>query len=101
MKRHDKAVDLKPLAVTRGLRRRREVLAVAQAHEVEGFRRRQHGAMAWAGVVGMRVGDERPRDRCRRVDMKAAGFAVQPRRRGCEELVRAHVVVMYEMELAK
>jgi predicted TPR repeat methyltransferase len=33
--------------------------------------------------------------------MKTAGFAVQPGRRGCEKLVRAHAVVMYEMELAK
>ena len=90
MKRHVYPVDPDRLAVASRLRGLCEILAKAQAHEVEGFRRGQHGAVAGPRVVGARVGDERARDRRRRVDMKSAGFAVQPGRRGCEKLVRAH-----------
>ena len=44
------------------------LLAVADAHDRQRFGRRQHLAMAAAGVVGMAVGDQRPGLGLRRVD---------------------------------
>ena len=45
------------LAIGNRLRGACEVLAIAQPHHVERFLRRQHRAMAGAGVVGMAMGD--------------------------------------------
>ena len=72
MERHLGAAEVDAFAIARCLRRPGEILAVAQPHQIERFLRRQHGAVAGAGVVGMGVRDQRPLDRPRRIDMKTA-----------------------------
>ena len=67
-----------------------EILAIAQPHDVEGLRRRQHRAMAGPGVVGMAVGDHGALDRPHRIDMKAAGLAAQAGGHGHQDVLRAH-----------
>ena len=84
------AVEVQRFAIANRLRSPGEIVAVTQPHQIEGFARCQHGAVARPRVIGVGVGNERPRDRCRRVDMKTAGFAVQPGGRGCEKLVGTH-----------
>ena len=69
------AVQGDGLAVADRLRRAGEILAIAQPHDVEGFLRRQHGAVAGPGMVGMAMRDQRLVDRTGRVDVKAAGLA--------------------------
>ncbi|MGY4600686.1 hypothetical protein ACVWXL_008432 [Bradyrhizobium sp. GM22.5] len=49
-----------------------KILAIAQPHHVQRFLRRQHRAVAGAGMVGMAVGDHGPLDRPDGVDMEAA-----------------------------
>ena len=66
------------------------MLAIAQPHHVEGFLRGQHRAMAWTGVVGMTVGNDRALDRPHRIDMKAAGLATQAGSDGHQDVLRTH-----------
>ena len=73
-----------------GLRRAGEILAVAQPHQIERLLRRQHRAVAGAGVVGMGMRDQRPLDRPRRVDMEAAGLAAHAGRRRHQDVFGAH-----------
>ena len=54
-----------------------EILAVAHGHDGERFPRRQDGAVTGAGMVGVAVGDQRLRDGAKRIDVKAAGRAVE------------------------
>ena len=54
------------------------LIAVADPHDRQGFGRRQHRAMAAAGVIGMPVGDHRPRLRLRRIDPRIRGRHVNP-----------------------
>ena len=78
------------LAERRLLRRAGEVLAVAGRHDAERLARRQHRAVAGAGMVGMAVGDQRPLDRPRRVDVEAAGLRLEAGGGGAEEVFGAH-----------
>ena len=67
------------LAIGDRLRGACEILAIAQPHHVERFLRRQHRAMAWAGVVGMAVGDYGALDGSNRIDMeKPPGLQQRP-----------------------
>ena len=66
------AVELDRLAEHRLLRRAGKIRAIAQRHDVERLARRQHRAMAGAGVVGMAVRDQRPRHRPHRIDEEIA-----------------------------
>ena len=84
------AVELDALAIGDRLRRAGEILAVAQPHQIERFLRRQHGAMAGAGMVGMGMRDQRALDRPRRVDMKPAALAAYAGRRRHQDVFRTH-----------
>ena len=90
VKRHSRAAEIDAFAVADRLARTGKILAVAQPHEIEGFLRRQHGAVAGAGMVGMRVRDQRPLDRPRRIDMKRADFAAYAGRRRRQDVFRTH-----------
>ena len=59
------------------LRVARPALAHARPHDGQRLGRRQDGAVAGPGVVGMAVGDHRAFHRAHRVDGEAAGQAVQ------------------------
>ena len=78
MKRHLDGPKLQFLAVGHRLRRAREVRAIAQAHHVERFLRRQHRAVARPRVIRMAVRDQRALDRPRRIDVEIADRAAQP-----------------------
>ena len=90
MECHLGAAECETFAIGRRLRRAGEILAVAQPHQVEGLLRRQHGAMAGAGMIGMGVRDQRPLDRPRRVDMESAQFAADAGRRRHQYVFRSH-----------
>ena len=49
----------------------------AGPHDRQGLRRGQGGPMAGPCMVAMAVGDDRPRDSHRRVDVEIAGFAIE------------------------
>ena len=78
MKRNLHITQLQLLAIAHSLRRTREVRAVAQAHHVERFLRRQYRAVARPRVVRMAVRDQRALDRPRRIDVEIADRAAQP-----------------------
>ena len=84
------AVERDRLAKRGRLRRAGKTLAVAQRHDVERLPRRQHRAMAGAGMVGMAMRDQRPVDRPHRVDEEIAGRAVEAFRPGMEQVAGAH-----------
>ncbi|HEY7600083.1 MAG TPA: tetratricopeptide repeat protein, partial [Candidatus Limnocylindrales bacterium] len=90
MEAHGGTAERQALARRHGLRRAGEIVAIAQPHHVEGFLRRQHRAMAGAGVVGMAVGDHGLVHRPGRVDVKAAGLAAHARRRRHQHILRTH-----------
>ncbi len=54
-----------------------EILAVAQAHDGQRLARRQHRAMAGAGVIGMAVGDHGAGHRPHRIDEEIARRAIK------------------------
>ena len=64
--------------------------AIAGVHDCQGFRRRQHRAMPGASVVGMTVGDKRPLDRARRVDVEIADWAIESGGTGMEQIFGVH-----------
>jgi hypothetical protein len=84
------AAHIDALAEGGGLRRAAEILAVADLHDVERLTRRQHGAMAGTGVVGMAMGDERPRHGADGIDVEIAGGAIEAGGRRFEELLGLH-----------
>jgi len=71
----DRSDALRPLG---GLAAAREILAVAQRHDVQRLPRRHHRAVAGAGMVGMAVGHKGARHRAEGVDMETARGAVKP-----------------------
>jgi hypothetical protein len=91
MEAHADFAEPQGFTVGDGLGAAGEVLAVAQAHQVEGFARGEHRAMTRAGVIGVSMGDEGARNRPHRVDMKVAGLAAQPFRLPGENILRAHL----------
>ena len=78
------------LAIADRLRGAGEILAVAQAHDVERFPRRQHGAVAGARVIGMAMRDQRLLDWPRRIDVKAAELAADAGRGRGEDVFGTH-----------
>src|ERR1700730_18136645 len=83
--------ELQFLAIADRLRAAGKVVAVAQPHHVEGFLRGQHRAMAWAGMVGMAVGDHGALDRPDRIDMESHRFPAQPGGSGHQDALRTHL----------
>ena len=77
-------------AIADRLRRAGEILAIAQPHDVERFLRRQHRAMAGAGMVGMAVRDHGALDGADRIDMEAARLAAQAGGDRHQDVLRSH-----------
>ena len=90
MERDFGAVEVDAFAIGDRLGRAGEILAIAQPHQVERFLRRQHRAMAGAGMVGMGMRDQRPLDRPRRIDMEGAELAAHAGRRRHQDVFGAH-----------
>ena len=65
-------------------------LAVAGAHDGEGFGRGIHRAMPRAGVVGVAVGNHRPLHGARGVDVEIAGLAIWALGANLDPLPRMH-----------
>ena len=84
------AADAKRFAEPGCLGRTGEILSAAQCHYIERLPARQHRAMAGAGMVGMAVGDQRPRHRTHGIDEEIAGRAVEALRCRTEEVAGAH-----------
>ena len=91
VKLHTDVAEPDLLAIADRLRRSGKVLAIAQPHHVQRFLRRQHRAMAGAGMVGMAVGDHGPLDRADRVDVEGAGLAAQAVSSWQQDVLRTHV----------
>jgi hypothetical protein len=83
MQRHAHAVHVERLAV--GQRAQRDAGAEPRAQHALGGRRGQVRAVPGARVVGVGVGDHRPRDRAPGIDVEVAGFAVEPFRAADEQ----------------
>ena len=69
--------DADLLAIGRRLQRVARGVAVAGAHDGERAGGRQHGGVARARMIGMRVGDHRPRHRARGIDMEIARLDIE------------------------
>ena len=85
------AVYLHLLAECHRLFAAAEILAITDAHYIQRLARGQHRAMAGAGVVGMTVGDERPRHRADGIDIKITRRAIKALGRGIQQLFRLHI----------
>jgi hypothetical protein len=71
MKAHRHAVEGERRPIADRLRGAGEIFAVAQPHEVECLRCREHGAVARPGMIGVGMGDQGARNRANRVDVKS------------------------------
>src|SRR5919202_3973652 len=89
---HPDAADLEILAIGRGLGPPGEARVVTDFHQPEGSGRREHSAVAGAGMVGVPVRDEGPGHGAQGIDMETAGRAVEPGGRVNQHLAAAHVV---------
>ena len=78
------------LAEGYGLFARAEALAEADPHDVQRLARRQNMVMAGAGMVGMRMRDERPRHGPQRVDIEVPGRAIEAFRARMQQGFRAY-----------
>lgn len=78
------------LSIGHRLRRAREIISVVQPHDVERFRCRQHRPMAGPGMIRMAVGDDRAVHGPHRINVEAAGLAVQSGGIKHQDVVRAH-----------
>ncbi len=76
-KRDLDAVDVHPFADFGFLPRLAEPFAEAQGHDGQGLAAGHHRAVAGPGVIGMRMGDERARNRAHRIDVEIAGRAIE------------------------
>lgn len=85
------AVHLHPLAECDRLLAAAEILTITDAHDIQRLARGQHRAMASAGVIGMTMGDERPRHGPHGIDIKITRRAIKALGRGIQELFRLHV----------
>src|SRR5262245_3047758 len=90
MKADPRPIQLESLAIADRLRAAGEIVAVADAHDVESFLRGQHRAMTGARVVGVAMRDQGLFDRARRIDMEAAGPAADARWRRNQDIFRTH-----------
>src|SRR5262249_14868412 len=89
VQRNLRAGKVDAFAVSQGLHRAGEILAITQPHQVERLLRCQHRAVAGAGVVGMGMGDDGALDRAGRIDMESAAFAANAGRGGDENVFRS------------
>jgi len=80
--------EIDAFAVSQGLRAAGESFAVAQPHQIECLLRRQHRAMAGAGVIGMGMSDDGAFHRSGGIDMKAAALAANPGGRMHQDVFR-------------
>ena len=71
----------------------RKALAIAQGHDRQRLARRQDGAVSRPRMVGMAMGDQRPRHRANRIDMNVSQRAIEAGRRRDQQLRRAHCLV--------
>src|SRR5262249_58146440 len=85
-----RAIELSGLAVAHRLRAAGKIVAVAQAHDVEGFLRRQDSAVPGTRMVRMAMRDQGLFDRAGRIDVEAAGLATHTRRRRDQDIFRTH-----------
>ena len=90
VKPHSHIPDPDLRAQTGGLSGAGMVSAIADRHDVEGFRRRQHVAVAGAGMVGVAVGDQRPVDIAHRINEKTAWRTVKPLAARDQQVFRFH-----------
>ena len=92
MTAHCHAIERDTLAVSDRLRAARKVFAIAERHDGERFRRRQHMAVAGAGMIGMAMRNDGLVHGPRRVDMKAGALAAHAGRCGRQEIFGPHRV---------
>jgi hypothetical protein len=92
MKAYLRPGNLDRLTVGNRLRAAGEILAIAQPHQVERFASGEHGAVAGARVIRMRVRDQRFLDRARRIDVEPARLATQAGGCGNQNIFRPHAV---------
>jgi hypothetical protein len=78
------AADRQTLAVAERLQRGAGRFAIACPHDRDRFDRREHPLVAGAGVVAMPVGDDGGCHRPQRIDVKAAGLAIEAGRRALD-----------------
>ena len=83
-------IELHGLAIAHHLRAAGEIVAVAQAHDVEGLLRCQDGAVPGTRMVGVAMRDEGLFDRTGRIDVEATGLATHTRWRRDQDIFRAH-----------
>src|SRR5580692_8839469 len=74
-------VDRDGFAIVQRLQRTSGQLAVTRLHDRNRARRREDALVAWPGMVAMPVRDDGALHREQRVDVKAAGLAIEPGRR--------------------
>ena len=71
-----------------------EIFAIAQGHDGERIGRRQHGTMAGAGMVGMAMRDQGPRDGAHRIDVDIGLRAIEAHGREGENIGDSHSLLM-------
>ncbi len=76
------------LSVVERHRRAGEIVAIAQAHDLQRRRRGQDQAVAGTGVVRVTVGDHGPLHRRGRIDVEVAGRAVEALGAGRQQVFR-------------
>ena len=82
--------DLHRLAIGERLHAAGRLRPDPRAHDRQRLRRRQHMAMAAAGMVRVAVGDHGPVDAARGVDVEATGLDQEPGRRRPQPAFRMH-----------
>src|ERR1700730_2567682 len=78
---HPDPVDRDGFAIVERLQRTSGQLAATRLHDRDRARRREHALVAWPGMVAMPVCDDGALHGEQRVDVKAAGLAIEPGRR--------------------
>ena len=86
MKRDPDAVDLDPLAPLGHLPLGREILAIAQSHDIERAPGRKHMAVAGPRMIGVAMRDQGAVHRLHGVDEEVSRRAVEPLRDGTQQV---------------
>jgi hypothetical protein len=84
------ATEFHDLAIANRLYAASEIIAVAQAHYVESFLRREDSAVPCARMIGVAMCDQGLFNRASRVNMEAAGFAAHTRWCRNQDIFRTH-----------
>ena len=79
---HSYTADRYVLAIVERLQQAPGHFTIAQLHDRDGARCREHPLIARPGVIAMSMSDHRPRDRLHGIDVEVAGLAIEPCR-GC------------------